>query len=380
MTNRHLFSVALVPPPLPHPAGSIASPLKILCGVVLIALHLIRPDYGFSSESGAEALGYNFAVVAFYATGAYLVYRGLGSPSILVTSIFSCLALALAFILQRSQYLDLASSLGATTGAAIVASIAVGIYYKVRKRQWTKGRIISSICFWTVIIALFRYNPGFSQQDFSRFMAEAAGRAPISRPDNDAARVVRDLFREAIAARQEATEAYSKLQTAEMDHVLEPVSFSSRERIEETLKQLNALEELSHKLTQGPNILLQHLQAARLRLSGSPYASSLKKVEDGFVEGFGRNADVHDKERKFLASVIDLYQFVLQNFPQFSVRGDQLLVAEDATLNQYNAKLANVRQLAQDYETARQQSETQQSEVEKRSGLSLSDLDPAAKK
>jgi preprotein translocase subunit SecG len=368
------------PPPLPNSEGLRASPLKILLGLVLIALQLLRPDYGFSSESGAEALGYNFAAAAFYAAGAYLIYKGLGSPSILVTFIFSCLALTLAFILQRSQHVDLAVSLGATTGAAILSSIVVGIYYKVRKRQWTKERIVSIMCFWTLIIALYRYNPGLSQQDVSRIMAEAAGRATISQPDNDAARIVRNLFREVIALRQEATEAGPKFQTPEMEHLLEPVSFSSREMIEETLKQLNTLEELSYKLAQAPKILLQHLQAARLQLSGSPYASFLQKFEDGFAKGIGRNADIHQKEGKFLASEIDLYQFVLQHFARFSVRGGQLLVADDATLNQYNAKLASVRQLAQDYEAARKQFTTQQSELEKNNGLSLSDLDPSAKK
>ena len=89
---------------------------------------------------------------------------------------------------------------------------------------------------------------------------------------------------------------------------------------------------------------------------------------------------MHQKEGKLLASEIGLYQFVLQNFARFSVRGNQLLVADDNTLNQYNAKLANVQQLANEYEAARKQFETQQSESLKSSGFSLSDLDPSAKK
>jgi hypothetical protein len=71
---------------------------------------------------------------------------------------------------------------------------------------------------------------------------------------------------------------------------------------------------------------------------------------------------------------------VLQNFARFSVRGDQLLVGDDDTLNQYNAKLANVRQLTKEYYAARKQSATQESESEKGLGLSLSDLDSSGKK
>ena len=127
-----------VPPPIRLPPGPKASLLKILSGLALIALQLLRPNYGFSSESGTGALGYNALAAAFYAAGAYLIYRGLGSPSILVTAIFSCLALALAFILKLSQYLDISYTLGATIGAAILASIVVGIYVKVRNCQWPK--------------------------------------------------------------------------------------------------------------------------------------------------------------------------------------------------------------------------------------------------
>jgi hypothetical protein len=211
-------------------------------------------------------------------------------------------------------------------------------------------------------------------------MAEAAGRVPISRPDNDAARIVRDFLREASALRQEVTEGGSKFQTPEMEHLLEPVSFSSREVIEETLQQLNAAEDLSQRLAQAPKSAVQHLQAARLQLSGSPYASFLKHFEAGAADSLERNADMHQKEGKYFASEIDLYQFVLQNFARFSVSGDQVLVADDETLNQYNARLANVRQLAKEYEAARKPFATRQSEVEKSSGFSFSDLDPSARK
>src|SRR5207249_4313031 len=156
----------------------------------------------------------------------------------------------------------------------------------------------------------------------ARLMAEAAGRAPISQPDNDAARIVRDFLREASALRREGTEAGSKFQTPEMEHLLEPVSFSSRQMIEETLKQLNAAAVLTQKLAQGPKSAVQHLRAARLQLSGSPYFSFLKHFEAGAAKELERNADVHQKEGKYLASEIDLYQFVLQNVAQFSVSGD----------------------------------------------------------
>jgi hypothetical protein len=59
---------------------------------------------------------------------------------------------------------------------------------------------------------------------------------------------------------------------------------------------------------------------------------------------------------------------------------DKLLVVDDETLNQYNAKLANVQQLAKDYEAARKQLATRQSEVEKSIGISFADLDAPAKR
>lgn len=117
-----------------------------------------------------------------------------------------------------------------------------------------------------------------------------------------------------------------------------------------------------------------------MHLSGSSYVSFLKHFEARAAEELERNADMHQKEGKYLASEVDLYQFVLQNFVRFSVSGDQVLVADDETLSQYNAKLANVQQLAKSYEAATKQFTTHQSETEKSSGFSFSDLDPSAKK
>jgi hypothetical protein len=71
---------------------------------------------------------------------------------------------------------------------------------------------------------------------------------------------------------------------------------------------------------------------------------------------------------------------VLQNFSRFSVKRDQLFVADDDTLNQYNTKLSNVQKLMTEYQTSRKLFEARQSAEQQSSGLSLSDLDPVSKK
>jgi tetratricopeptide (TPR) repeat protein len=365
--------------PPPHPSGfSEARPLKVLLGLALIAVQLIGSGYGFTSESGAEALWYNVFAGAFYAAGAYLIFRGLGSPPPLATALFSCLSLALALVLQRSQDLDWISSLEFVAGAAIAACVIVGIYYKVvrvSKLQWTKGQILTTTCFWTLIFALplYREHPGLSNEDISQLMAEVTGQAPISRPDNDAARIVRAFLRDAYALRQEVAEAGPSFQTPEMSHLLQPVSYSSRESIIETLKQLAAAEELSQRLTQGPKNAIQRLHAARLKLPNSPYATFLKHFEVGATESLERNEPVHEKERAYLDSEIGLYQFALHNFSKFVVINDQLVVVDDQVLSQYNGKLAIVRQLEGDYKAARKQFETEKGAAQTSLGFSFSD-------
>jgi hypothetical protein len=365
--------------PLPSPPRPAQRrPLKIILGLALIAIHLTQTDYGFTSASGAEALGYNTAAGAFYAAGAYLILTGLRPPAPFVEAVFSCLVLTLAFILQRSQDLDWVSSVKFTAGAFIIACLTVGVYYKlirVGRLYWTKERIISITCFWTLIFALplYREHPGLSNADISQLMAEVTGQAPISQPDNDAARIVRAFLREAYALRQEVTEAGPSFQTPEMSHLLQPVSYSSRESVMETLKQLAAAEELSQRLTRGPKNAIQHLHAARLKLPSSPYATFLKHFEVGATESLERNEPVHEKERAYLDSEISLYQFALHNFSKFVVINDHLVVVDDQVLSQYNGKLAIVRKLEGDYKAARKQFETERGAAQTSIGFSFSD-------
>lgn len=180
--------------------------------------------------------------------------------------------------------------------------------------------------------------------------------------------------------RREVAEADTTFQTPEMEHLLEPVSFASGGTAEETLKQLNDLKKLSEKLAQAPAVLLRNSTAARSRLSGSQYASFLTKFEKGFENGVAKNTETHQKEHEYLVAEIDLYEFVLQNFSRFSVKRDQLFVADDDTLNQYNTKLSNVQKLMTEYQTSRKLFEARQSAEQQSSGLSLSDLDPVSKK
>jgi len=307
------------PPPLPPPKKSGAIPLKTLVGLAMIGSQLIRSDYGFSSAVGGEAVGYDIFAAVLYAIGAIFIYQGLGGMrSTRVTVIFGCLGLALA-----------------------------------------------------CMIALPFLRPTLSEKDIPRLMAEAAGRAPIPQPDNDGARIARDFLREVLALRQEAGEASSKIQTPVLEHLMEPLSFSSREKVQEALDQLNVLEELSHKSAQAPKAALEHLHAAIAQLTTSPYASFLKEFETGAAEALELTADMHQKEEELYASEIDIYQFVLRNLDRFSVTGDRLAIADDETLNQYNAKLANARRLAKDLRGARTDFEARNSESEKRIGFSF---------
>jgi hypothetical protein len=333
--------------------------VKLSIGLILIALQVFRPDYGFTSSTGPQAVGYNLAAAAFYACGAYLLFKGIGLRSILIAA-FCGLSLVLTFVLEKSQYVDWASSVGALTGTLLLASLAVAIYYKVKKPNWAKLRIASSICFWTLILSLIRYNPGLSKEDVPRLMSEAAGRVPISQPDNDEDKVVRDVFREVIALRKEVADSDVRFETPEMANLLKPVSFSTQENVENTLAQLRDLQALSLRLAVAPGLLLQHLDAARSKLGSTQYASSLKEFQRGFENSITENTDMHRKELKYIDAEIDLYGLVLKEFPSFVVKGHQVFVSDSSTLEEYNSKLSAVRQLAADYQSARKDFEARQ--------------------
>jgi len=366
------FTTGVAPAPVRQ-----TSAVKGVFGLVLILAHITSPNFGYTTGTGAQSDGYNFSVAAFYAGGAYLLYRALGPFGRVAASIF-CLAFALlTCLLQLTEYRNPITALLVSLAALAAGAIVVTGYYKLRKPGWERQRLVVCVCLWTFGIGAFRHNPDLPRADFNRILAEASGRAPTTRSDTSETKVLRDFLRELISVRQQGMEVVAAAKTPELERLLTADSFSTRDSVEATLTQLHSFEQRYAKLIEAPATVGQHFQQARARLSGSRYTWYLKNVETGFEKGVARTRPIQTLQQSLIHAQIDLYQFAGENLDGISVRGDRVIVADASLRDQFNARFTRAKQLATEFNAARKTFEaTQKSELEKE-GLSLSDFDVA---
>ncbi len=349
--------------------------MKGVFGLVLILAHIASPNFGFTTGTGAEADGYNFSVAAFYAGGAYLLYLALGPFGRVAASIFCFVLFPLTYLLQLTEYRNPITALEVSLAALSAGVLIVTGYYKLRKPGWEKRRLVVCICLWTFWIGAFRHNPGLPDTDFKRLLAEAAGRAPVTKPETGETKVLRDFLREMISVRQQGLDVVAAAKTPEMGRLLTADSFSTRESVETTLTQLRSLEQAYTKLVEAPGAVRQHFQQAQARLSGSRYTSYLKDVETGFEKGAARSRSVQTAQQNLINAQIDVYQFGAENLNHISVRGGHIVIADPSLRDQFNTRFTRAKQLSAEFSAAYKKFEAVQKAELERQGLSLSDFD-----
>ena len=224
-----------------------------------------------------------------------------------------------------------------------------------------------------IAATLIHGGPHLSKQRMVQILKEASGNEPLPQSGDDLTRALRKSFREIFTFRKQTEAAGRSFQTPEIAHLLELVSFSSKETVEETLRQLVRMKQYDLNLAQASSLIRQHLRETESTLSDRD-ASAFRPLEQNFEKSSAFQAEVLAKEERFLASAINLYDLTLRNFSKFSLKGDRLLIADEETRKQYSAQRAMVQQYARESEKANRQLQVKQDEALQHVGLSRSEL------
>ena len=275
---------------------------------------------------------------------------------------------------------------GITLAPLLLSCIVVGIYYTIRKERRTRLRVASYVVLWTAIIAFVSRQPATPPHfpDNEREMGqltvrafrEASGAIPPEQYSRDELVVtMRAVFREAVLFRQQYEQEATQFNTAEMENLYTPASFQNKKVIEETVRQLKNMAVVEEKYSSLDSVI-DHAasQVKQKDWSERTKSAFLEGMEGSLRKGQQGRLEVFRKEREWISASIELYTFVRDNYPAFSIRRNQIVVNDDKTLETFNQKLTRATQLRKEVVKAAEAFEQSQKAQIGKYGLTPSDF------
>lgn len=210
-----------------------------------------------------------------------------------------------------------------------------------QKHSWAAGiaLLVSFMAFAGAAQDHNRFRHTDPKKEMARLLAEASGKNPVS-PDTDWwDSLMRDFFRSVIDRNKRYTQQIRELDTSATKHLYSPESYSSKQGMQKTIDQLQAILQLDQKYgTARP--LLQDLETKLRTVDASPSEKSL------FLEGVKSSSEVFlgsqqklmDLEKKWVDATVALYQFTIDHRADYSIKGKKLLFKNDAARLEFVAK------------------------------------------
>jgi len=283
--------------------------------------------------------------------------EGIGKwiASVLLLGAGLMLGFAQAFLkygLDPSNPQKVGALIGGTLGPLIFASLGVGLYYAFRKSRRTARRVFFYVAVWTFVLSLLGFVGAFSRQRTAKDTAgqvlrEAVGKsAPQADTDPEFRRVIQEFVQDVTAHNQEYLRQAERFHTPEIELLYQPKSFSSRQLVQEILRQLRDMMAFEAQYASLEPLLAR--MRARIEAAGWPEEKK-RNFLAGFSETSGRQEalrkSLYAKEKLWLEATIDLYEFVLANFHLISIQGEDIFVAGDEPTQVFNTKLSRATSL-----------------------------------
>jgi hypothetical protein len=284
---------------------------------------------------------------------------------------------------EESGYL-----VGAIAGPLIMAGVGAGVYYAVRKSRRNKRRFISAWSGWALLLALVSiggtagHSPRFPKdnQEIVRMAnqayKEASGAVPPDQYSKDElATAMRDMFRDLVQFNQQYRDATAQFHTPEMKGLYGASSFGSRQRIEETVRQLRNMAGVESQFASLDSVFAK----SEARIQQEDWTEHSKKdfiqgMEQSLAQTKQSRLAVYQVEQKWLDASLDLYTFALNNRNTMSVRQNHVVIGNHETFEAFNERLDRAVELHKEVlESSRQYDRERASQV-KKYGLSPADL------
>ena len=271
---------------------------------------------------------------------------------------------------------DWAYSVGLEIGTALIPSIIVFLYYKIRKHRASTARIIAVLASWILVTNLFyisRVRPELTEADVAVIAKEAAGVVPITDPNDADRTVVRDYFSKIIAQNKSYL---SKVDTLNYEGLYTPQSYLDPSEAKQIISQLGATVEIEQSQEHASDSIVEQY---RTRINSLDWSEDYKrKFLQGFDEAYQKKLALRtpmlNSEVAWLNCVRDLYLFVLDNQQYFRRSGDNVAIVNTGVRNEFNAKIREANKLLQQYQTSKKLYEQSENESLNKLGVSAHDF------
>jgi hypothetical protein len=160
----------------------------------------------------------------------------------------------------------------------------------------------------------------------------------------------RDFFRDAAAWNQEYSKAVQSVDHRFSTELYSPESYATRANLQATISALQALQQIDEKYESLDEVVKKLEERVNVaHVSERERADFLRGVQSGLDRSLGPRDETFKQEGEWLRSSVDLYQFALTHFSDYSVRGKTLLFRRDASRLEFadrQSKAVALRQVA----------------------------------
>jgi len=275
---------------------------------------------------------------------------------------------------------------GLCFGAYLFPLIVAFFYYRFRKRpKPSAAHRFLVISAWALVLALIstagqlRTSAPLTQQEIQRHIGElakqAAGQLPVSPDQTKWDGPIRSFFTDIKTFNESYMKEAAQVDNPALKSLYTADSFRTPVSVAQTLSQLHTTLDLDDKYASMQPIIDKFKQ----RIQATDASKSEKdSIMQGFEESARKSLEPREaaaaKEREWLQSSIELYEFIQANQHSYSVRGGKLIFKTTGLADEFNEKVHKATGLRSEFKQAQDAFHQAQNEKLGSFGLQPSDL------
>lgn len=348
--------------------------------------HCAVPLGALGAPSGREVL------TSFVPSSPESIKRSQAMVYVTLACVFyaACIFLNYRRVLVWAGIMNAESSgfmLGGCFGAFLLGLLVPFIYSKARRKrlsapQWWFFASIGALFF--TLLASFgthEQHPTLSQADINRelrdVMNQTLGKAPPSAHPEWRQEPVRGFYNDLVKTNVQYQQELSALDTSDLNKMYSAQSYASRAKMQKTLEELQSVRAVDQKYASLDPVY----DAMRVRIWS---ANVSNKEKDEFLTGFNKSIhtsmaprdETFTKARAWIDASSDLYQFMLANQRNYTIRDGKLVFQTADTLSEFKEKQSHAIECRKELNEARSNFKSYQAKTLQQLGLSPSDFSP----
>jgi len=213
-----------------------------------------------------------------------------------------------------------------------------------------------------------------------RLVLEASGRQPIKKAFWAKDREFDDAFREQykglFRVNQEYMAAVKNTDISAAQKLGSPESFADPSAFTEGLRQVHAVYDLDMGQEQKVHEIVDNLRhiIETSSWSASDREGAVKGFDTGIAEPLAMRQTAVSAEQAWIQSIDDVYTYAEQNHSTFILNNGQLLIADNAVLEEFNSRVRTMNSRRTEFLQAKQNYDQYQQDLFRKMGVNPKDV------